>query len=117
MKDYLDIILGCIALVGAIYRLAQVEAHINARIARMESAINTAVDNLKDSLVERLNNTENKLNIHLVEYNEKKLFTEYRLNATDESVKHKFNRLAGLIKQVSGFLHRESGFQIRDDQY
>jgi hypothetical protein len=55
--------------------------------------------------------------VHLTEYTEKKLFAEYRHNSTDKLVEHKFNRLRGLIKQLAGFLNKESGFILRDDEY
>jgi DNA-binding HxlR family transcriptional regulator len=117
MKDYLDIILGTLAVIGAIYRLAQVEANINARISRLETTILVEVDQTKDGLTERLNKVEQGLAVHLVEYSEKKLFAEYRFNAIDKTVEHKFNRLANWITQIAGFLHKQSGFQIRDDKF
>ncbi|MCL6752261.1 hypothetical protein KBT16_15340 [Nostoc sp. CCCryo 231-06] len=42
---------------------------------------------------------------------------EYRLNTTDKLIEHKFNRLANWVNQISGYLHKESGFQIRDDKF
>lgn len=117
INNALTVVSGLLMVVGAIYRLAQVEANINTRITRLESTINRAVDELKDSLVDRLNSTEKKLDIHLTEYTEKKLFAEYRHNATDKLLEHKFNRLRGLIKQLAGFLNKESGFILRDDEY
>ncbi|MBW4615478.1 MAG: hypothetical protein KME21_19810 [Desmonostoc vinosum HA7617-LM4] len=104
-------------LLGAVYRLAQVESNINARITRVETTVLSAVDQLKDNVVDKLYATEKKLDIHLTEYTEKKLFAEYRHNATDKLVEHKFNRLRGLIKQLAGFLNKESGFVLRDDEY
>jgi hypothetical protein len=117
MKDYLDIILGTLAVIGAIYRLAQVEANINAKIARLESTIFTTVDNLKDNLVDRVSTTDRKLDIHLVECKEKKFFVDYLLNDADKKIEHKFNRLANWINQISGFLKKQSGFEIRDDKF
>ena len=82
-------------LVGGIYRLAQIEANINNRIRSVETTLLIAIDSLKDNLVNRLHVNDKKLDMHLVEYQEKKLFAEYRHNATDKLVEHKFNRLAG----------------------
>ncbi len=104
-------------LVGGIYRLAQIEANINAKISNTQTNLLTAIDSLKDNFVDRLYTNEKKLDIHLTEYTEKKLFSEYRHNATDKLVEHKFNRLRGLIKQLAGFLNKESGFILRDDEY
>ncbi|MBX9259412.1 hypothetical protein H1Q63_36775 [Desmonostoc muscorum CCALA 125] len=104
-------------LVAGIYRLAQIEASINAKISNVQTNLLTAVDSLKDNFVDRLYVNEKKLDVHLTEYTEKKLFAEYRHNATDKLVEHKFNRLRGLIKQLAGFLNKESGFILRDDEY
>jgi hypothetical protein len=104
-------------LIGGIYRLAQIEAQINARITNVQSVLLEAIDSQKDSFVERLYVNEKKLDVHLTEYTEKKLFSEYRHNATDKQLEHKFNRLRGLIKQLAGFLNKESGFILRDDEY
>ncbi|MGV0103034.1 hypothetical protein NSTCB13_01605 [Nostoc sp. DSM 114160] len=117
INNALTIILGLLTLIGAIYRLAQVEANINAKISKVENILLTEIDSLKDRFVDRLYINEKKLDVHLTEYTEKKLFAEYRHNATDELVKHKFNRLRGLIKQLAGFLNKESGFILRDDEY
>ncbi len=104
-------------LVAGIYRLAKIEASINARITNVRTDLLTAVDSLKDNFVDRLYVNEKKLDIHLTEYAEKKIFSEYRHNSTDKLVEHKFNRLRGLIKQLAGFLSKESGFILRDDEY
>ncbi|MBD2360054.1 hypothetical protein H6G36_02370 [Anabaena minutissima FACHB-250] len=103
--------------VAGVYRLAQIEANINAKITKVENDLLIAIEHLKDNFVDRLYTVEKKLDVHLTEYGEKKLFAEYRHNATDKLVEHKFNRLSGLIKQLSGFLHKESGFVLRDDEY
>ncbi|MCC5640232.1 hypothetical protein LC593_31250 [Nostoc sp. CHAB 5844] len=99
------------------YRLAQIEADINTKIKAVETQLLTAVDQLKDNVTDRLYIAEKKLDIHLTEYSEKKQFVEYRLNANEKLIEHKFNRLVGWIKQITGFLNRESNFHIRDDQF
>ncbi|MCC5620194.1 hypothetical protein [Nostoc sp. CHAB 5715] len=104
-------------LIAGIYRLAQIEASINARISNVQTNLLTAIDSLKDNFSDRLYVNEKKLDVHLTEYTEKKFFAEYRHNATDKLVEHKFNRLRGLIKQLAGFLNKESGFILRDDEY
>ncbi|MDZ8090188.1 MAG: hypothetical protein RMY16_32235 [Nostoc sp. DedQUE12b] len=117
INNALTIILGLLTLVGAIYRLAQVEANINAKINRVESTLLASVDQLKDNFVDRLYTVERKVDVHLTEYNEKKLFVEYRLNGIESMVKHKFDRLASWVKQIAGFLNKQSNFQIRDDKF
>ncbi|MEH2049576.1 hypothetical protein [Nostoc sp.] len=42
---------------------------------------------------------------------------EYRLNNADKTIEHKFNRLANWITQIAGYLHKKTGFQIRDDKF
>lgn len=117
VNNALTIILGLLTLVGAIYRLAQVEANINAKINRVETNLLASVDQLKDNFVDRLYTVERKVDVHLTEYNEKKLFIEYRLNGIESMVKHKFDRLANWAKQIAGFLNKQSNFQIRDDKF
>ncbi|MHC5861700.1 hypothetical protein [Nostoc sp.] len=107
LNNALTIILGLLALIGAIYRLAQVEASIHARITSLEYNLSTKLD-----LVER------KLEIHVTQYlSDKDNIYEYRLNNADKTIEHKFNRLANWITQISGYLNKESGFQIRDDKF
>lgn len=117
VNNAVTVITGAFLVIGAIYRLSQVEANIKAKISRVETNTLKAIDQLEDKLGVRFQETEKKLDIHLTEYSEKKVFLEYRLNGIDKAIEHKFNRLANWIKQVTGFLHKESGFQIRDDQF
>jgi hypothetical protein len=118
VNNALTIILGLIAVIGAIYRLAKIEANINSRISHVETNILVVVDSLKDNLIERINTTNSKLEIHTTEYKgDKEYIYIYRLNANEKTIEHKFNRLANWITQVAGFLHRKTGFQIRDDKF
>jgi len=75
INDTLTIILGFLTIIGAIYRLAQVEAAINARISKTETNVLIAIDQLKDSLSDTLHGVEKKLDIHLVEYQEKRFLS------------------------------------------
>jgi hypothetical protein len=93
-------------LIGGIYRLAQIEAQINTRITNVQTTLLVAIDAHRDNFVEKLYMNEKKIEVHLTEYTEKKLFSEYRHNATDKQLEHKFNRLRGLIKQLAGFLSK-----------
>lgn len=99
------------------YRLAQIEANINIKIKTVETKVLTAVDQLKDNVTDRLYTVEKKLDIHLVEYQGKKEHYDYRIHDFDKRLEHKFNRLRNLIKQLAGFLNKESGFVLRDDEY
>ncbi|MBH8575778.1 hypothetical protein I8752_22795 [Nostocaceae cyanobacterium CENA369] len=117
INNALTIISGLLLVCGAIYRLAQVEANINARIRAVETNVLNAVDELKNNFVDRLHTTEKKLDIHLTEYQGKKEYYEYRIHDFDSRLEHKFNRLRGLIKQLAGFLNKQAGFVLRDDEY
>ncbi|MEH1940087.1 MAG: hypothetical protein V7L01_07710 [Nostoc sp.] len=118
MNNALTIILGLLTLIGSIYRLAKIEANINSRISNVETNLLLAIDNLKDNLADRINTTNSKVEIHITEYKaDKEYIYLYRLNASDKALEHKFNRLANWITQIAGFLHKETGFQIRDDKF
>ncbi|MEH1802142.1 MAG: hypothetical protein V7L13_23870 [Nostoc sp.] len=118
INNILAIIIALLTIIGAIYRLAQIEANINSRISHVEANILIVVDSLKDGLIEKINTTNNKLEIHITEYKgDKEYVYLYRLNANDKAIEHKFNRLANWITQIAGFLHEKTGFQIRDDKF
>lgn len=118
VNSTLTIILGLIALIGSIYRLAKVEAEIHSRISHVEASILMVVDALKDTLIDKINLTNNKLEVHITKYEgDKEYIYLYRLNDNEKTIEHKFNRLANWITQIAGYLHRKEGFQIRDDKF
>lgn len=118
VNNALTIILGLLTLIGSIYRLAKIEANINSRISQVETNLLTTVDTLKDSLTDKINVLNGKLEIHTAKYEgDKEYIYIYRLNANEKTIEHKFNRLANWITQIAGFLHRKTGFQIRDDKF
>lgn len=96
INNALTIAGGLILVIGAIYRLAQIEAKIN----------------------DKIDGVEKKLEILLTQYaGDKEYIYIYRLNSLEKAIEHKFNRLANWVTQVAGFLHRKTGFQIRDDKF
>jgi histidyl-tRNA synthetase len=107
MKEYLEIILTVSALlsfsVGIIWKLANTKAEIYQ-----------AIDRLKDDLEDDSKEVAHKLDLHLIEYSEKKEFLQYRLNGIDELIKHKFNRCWGEIKDIQSYLSKSGNFQVRD---
>ncbi|MEH1871614.1 hypothetical protein [Nostoc sp.] len=118
INNVLTIALGLFTLIGSIYRLAQIEANINSRISTVETNLLIVTDNLKDNLIDKLNTINSKLEIHITEYKgDKEYIYIYRLHANEKALEHKFNRLANWITQIAGFLHRKTGFQIRDDKF
>jgi hypothetical protein len=96
INNALTIAAGLLAVIGAIYRLAQIEAKINDKIDEVDK----------------------RLEILLTQYaGDKEYIYIYRLNNLDKAIEHKFNRLANWITQMASFLHRKTGFQIRDDKF
>lgn len=106
MKQHLDTIISICALVGMIWRIAE-----------LKSKIYSAIEDLRDETEKTTTRIEHKLDIHLTEYGEKKMFTEYLIHNLDAKIEHKFKRLANWVRQISGFLNKQSDFQIRDDEY
>ncbi|MHC5861065.1 hypothetical protein [Nostoc sp.] len=117
LHNSITVIVGLITIISAIYRLAQIEASINSKIDKLETKLLFVIDEIKDSFSEKLYETVKKLDIHLTEYGEKKIFVEYRLNGLESLIKHKFERLANWIKQIADLLYQHFGFQIKDDKF
>lgn len=110
----LTVALGMLSIVGAIYRLAQVEANINARITKVENHVLAAVDKLKDDFVVRLYTTERKLDVHLTEYEAKKEHYDYRIHDFDKRLEHQGKRIKDWIDQIVTHLYEKSSFILRD---
>jgi hypothetical protein len=91
VNNALTIILGLIAVIGAIYRLAQIES----------------------SIVSKINNIEKKIDIHLAEYNGRDELVQYRLKGHDEMISHKFSRCWDEIKDIEKYLAKD-GFIPRE---
>ncbi|MCC5669886.1 hypothetical protein LC653_40300 [Nostoc sp. CHAB 5784] len=91
VNNALTIILGLIAVIGAIYRLAQIESSILSKITAIEK----------------------KIDIHLAEYNGKSEMIHYRLHGHDELIAHKFQRCWDEIKDIEGYLAKD-GFIPRE---
>ncbi|BAY94799.1 hypothetical protein [Tolypothrix sp. PCC 7601] len=102
MKEHLDIIVSVCVLVGMVWRLALVQAQIYK-----------AIDDARDEIDDSINAVAHKLDLHLIEYGEKKEFTVYRFNGIDEVIRHKFDRCWGEIKQIQNYLAKQ-GFIPRD---
>ncbi|MBD2771603.1 hypothetical protein [Iningainema tapete] len=95
MKDYLEIILGVLALIGIVYR-----------VAKLESEMYEAIDGVGDALTERINLTLNEFRIHVAVYRERKEQVDYLIHGLDEKINHKFDRLYQEIKVLQKS-HRE----------
>jgi hypothetical protein len=85
INNALTIILGLLGVIGAIYRLAQIEANIISKISAIDK----------------------KIDIHLTEYNSKKELIEYRLHGHDELIDHKFGRCWNEIKDIENYLAKD----------
>ncbi|MBD2412207.1 hypothetical protein FACHB389_35935 [Nostoc calcicola FACHB-389] len=101
-------------LIGGIYRLAQIEASINARITNVQTNLLLAVDSLKDNLVEKLHVNEKRLDIHLTEYQGRNEHYNYLFNDLNNKLGHQGNRIKDWIDQIAAHLHEKGGFIIRD---
>jgi hypothetical protein len=118
VHNSITVIVGLITIVGAIYRLSQIEANINNKFDKLEMKLLLSINALQDNLSDKLGETGRKLDIHLTEYKgDKENIYEYRLNAADKAIEHKFNRLANWITQIAQLLYSKYGFQIRDDKF
>ena len=61
---------------------------------------------------------DRRVDMHLIEYKgDKENIYEYRLNAVDKAIEHKFNRLANWITQIAALLYKQCGFQIQDNKF
>jgi hypothetical protein len=101
-KDLVELILGILGLVGIVYQLAQVERHIYDEI-----------DKLKDSIIARISVNENKFDIHIQDYVNRKETVQYLLGSLDQKIEHKFGRLYGDFKEMQRFLEKHFYFRIR----
>lgn len=95
MKEYIQIILGILALIGIVYR-----------VARLQSEVYEAIDDLGDALSEQINLIINEFRIHVAVYKERKEQVDYLIHGLDEKINHKFDRLHQEIKLLQRN-HRE----------
>jgi muramidase (phage lysozyme) len=90
-KNYLEIIIAIIGLASVIYRISKIEA-----------SIYQTIDNRDDILSEEIGEIKAQLLTHLAVCKEKEEWAEYLLNALDQKIEHKFNRLYQEIKELKG---------------
>jgi len=102
-KDLVELILGILALAGIVYQIAQTERQIYDEI-----------DKLKDSIIARISISENKFDVHVQDYVNRKETVQYLLGSLDQKIEHKFGRLYGEFKEMQRFLEKHFYFRIRD---
>ncbi len=90
-KNYLEIIIATLGLASVIYRVSKIEA-----------SIYQTIDNRDDVLASEIGEIKTQLNTHLAVCKEKEEWAEYLLNALDQKIEHKFNRLYQEIKNLQG---------------
>jgi hypothetical protein len=78
MYKHLDALVAACSLIGIIYKVAKLEEKINDRIQSIEA----------------------RLDIHLREYQIRREWIDYLINALDQKIDHKFNRLFEEIKKI-----------------
>lgn len=102
VSDIVNVILGLIAIGGLIYKLAQVER-----------AIYKAIDTLEDSVGERMNAYEKRLDIQEHHITSRNQLYDMQLNQLEEKVRGRLNRLAAGQQDIQKYLERSSNFQAR----
>ncbi len=113
LTNALTIILGLITLIGAIYRLAQVEANINARIGKIEHNLLVEIDKVGDRTVGDLHQMQMEFSIHKADYTVRKEWQTDVAHGLKDMIKHKFSRLNYHIIDIQRHLEKNSGFVVR----
>jgi len=102
VSDIVNVILGLIAIGGLIYKLAQVER-----------AIYKAIDTLEDTVSDRMNAYEKRLDIQEHHINSKYQLYDMQLNQLEEKMRGRLNRLAAGQVDIQKHLERNTNFQVR----
>lgn len=101
-KDLIEIVVGILAVLGVIYKIAQVERRI------YEEIINT-----KYSINQRVVECEHTLSLHLQDYANRKESVDWRMGQLDQKINHKDEKLHKQIKDVQLFLEKHLSFRLR----
>lgn len=64
--------------------------------------------------VDEVEKIENKLDIHIQDYVNRKDTVQMLIGQLNEKIDHKFNRIYNSMKQLEGYLQREGNFRIRE---
>jgi formyltetrahydrofolate hydrolase len=76
MKDSIELLIAICSLMGIVWKIAKIEEKVN----------------------DRIQSVENLVEVHLREYQIRREWVDYMLHATNEALKHKFERLREEIK-------------------
>jgi hypothetical protein len=63
---------------------------------------------------EKIDKIEHRLDLHILEYENRKDVTQMVIGQLDEKINHKFRRLLFYSREVQRFLQRDTNFQIRE---
>ncbi|MCV3215100.1 hypothetical protein OGM63_16535 [Plectonema radiosum NIES-515] len=63
---------------------------------------------------ERINKLEHRMDLYLLEYENRKDVTQMVLGQLDQKIDHKFKRLLFYSREIQRFLQRDTNFQIRE---
>jgi hypothetical protein len=113
VNNALTIILGLIALVGAIYRLGQVEANIYAKISKVETNLLAEIDKVSDSTIKDLHQIQMDFSTHKADYSVRKEWHTETAHGLKQMIRHKFSRLNYHIIDIQRHLEKHSGFIVR----
>lgn len=113
VHNSITVIVGIITILGAVYKLAQVEANINIKIAGLETKSFLVVDNLKDQVGERITTLDRKVDIHLQDYTNYKDAILLQNNGLDGKINHTWAKTKELldsqkteIKEIQQTFHK-----------
>ena len=88
-KDSIELLIGLAAIAGFIYRASQ-----------LESKVYQAIDSSEDKINEKINQLNNRFEVHVADYFAKKEMQDYLINAFNERSDHKFTRCWNEIKEL-----------------
>lgn len=97
LHNIIYVVVGVIAILGAIYKVVQTEANINIKIINLETKGFLTIDNLKDSLSERITTIDRKIDIHLQDYINYKDAILLQGKGLDERISHTWAKTKELL--------------------
>ena len=101
-KDLVELIVGVLAVLGVVYKIAKVERRIYEEIT-----------SVKHTLTTKLIECEHSMRLHLQDYANRRESVEWRMGQLDQKINHKDERLRNQVKDVQLFLEKHLSFRVR----
>ncbi|MEH2456378.1 hypothetical protein [Nostoc sp.] len=115
IHNTITVIVGIITILGAVYKLAQVESNINTKIASIETKGFLIVENLKDKVGERITTVDRKLDVHLQDFVNYKDAILLQGKGLDEKINHTWSKTKELLnEQKTEIKDIQASLKIRD---